>query len=160
MKKVFTLLIASLCYLTMNAQTLGRVTFSSGGSSSYGMPVSIGEPFGSSNTNLRVGSQQNAKVDTTIVDTIIGITPISTEKNKVVIFPNPTEKNISVQVIGHLANDFSVQVVDMQGKRLVTQNHNSHQASISLADFPSGSYQVLINNPFGQNIFSQIIIKQ
>jgi hypothetical protein len=158
MKQVIYLIFMFFTF-HLEAQTLGRLTFSSGGGSANSqLPCSFGEAFGGTATGggitLTVGSQQG---------TIAGpnaIHLIDADYNKIVVFPVPSSDKISVEMRGKYQNNFQVRVTDISGRTLITKSRIQVHTDIELQDLSPGSYQISIYNPENKNIFNQTILKQ
>jgi hypothetical protein len=129
-----------------------RLSFSSGGGSNPQMPVSIGEPFGFSGPNVTIGSQQNSGNGT------VGILP-SSPKSRIVVFPNPVEDELNVQVIGKDEANFSVKLHDLLGRELVFQREIYKQTKLSLVGIQSNTFLVSVYDKNGIILFTETIVK-
>jgi len=74
------------------------------------------------------------------------------ENTKIIIAPNPTTGNISINGAGHV----SIKIYNIIGKLIKEENNTDN---ISIAEFPSGMYFIKLFNEQGQMIKQDKIIK-
>lgn len=79
--------------------------------------------------------------DTTTVTTST-LSPL--EEGKLAVFPNPTTGKIRFQFVGSLASRPSVEIFDLQGRRIRTTqmipSAMSLEASVDISEYPDGAY--------------------
>lgn len=132
-----------------------RIMFSSAGAANNSVPISIGEPFiGTANTNITIGSQQNSS------STGVGVKQVQSQDNQVSIFPNPTNKELTISVNGKNQHDFYVHVYDVLGREMLAQKQANQQITLDIQHLPQGTYFVKICKADKQIILTQPVIKQ
>lgn len=129
-----------------------RVSFSSGGGSNARMPVTMGEPFGKANNGVTIGSQQNSGL-------LVSTTPADRPNNRIVVFPNPTQDELNVQVVGESQNGFTVKLYDMTGREILVQKNVNEYVKLTLTGLAGNSFVVVLYDDKGVNLFSETIIK-
>jgi hypothetical protein len=80
---------------------------------------------------------------------------------KLVVYPNPFVDVVKVNVPDvPNQNQFSIQVFDVNGRLIETQNQalNNNTLSINLGNLPNGSYILLVNSASIK--FSSVVLKQ
>lgn len=108
----------------------------------------IGRVYGK-NTLWKNTTGSNTTLDTTESDKI----------NVVKIFPNPTSDKINIQIDNQFPEKFSINLTDMSGKLVYTQNYNSQQKiSIDVQGFAKGTYILTIKN-LQKNYSQKLIIR-
>ena len=138
----------------LDAQSLGRVTFSSGGSSlSNQLPASMGEVFVGGKGNLfTMGSQQNPD----------GI--VSTEHREldtsVKLFPNPTSGLLSVSLSESTFHKGKFTVFSMLGQNLYRQDFQGNSFEFNAADLQPGIYYLKLYSPDNLTLKTIPFVKQ
>lgn len=77
------------------------------------------------------------------------------------VFPNPTAENVFLNIEANEVKDFAINIYDLNGKRLLTQNVTAqigeNRFDFDVADFAKGIYFIEINN--GEISTSQRFVK-
>ena len=76
------------------------------------------------------------------------------DDESILVFPNPVEDYIYLQIEDN-QSDFSCELYDIQGKRLIKQDNVS---SINVSSLPSGTYILQINTNKGTQ-FQKVVKK-
>jgi len=140
---------------TIQAQTLDRVALSSGGISSDTINATIGEIFvfsvNASGISLDAGAQSDQNntggMTTTVTKTEINLTEL-------LIYPNPVEDYLNLQINGLSSETVSFQVYDVAGNLVLQLNsvgaNNLHRLQVN--HLPQGNYFVQGYTPKGETI--------
>ena len=154
MKKVILLLfVVAVCAQAGWTQPPPqRLSFSSGGGNQLQMPTTMGEPFGKTASGITIGSQQNSSVT-------VGTTAPNRPSNRVVVFPNPAQDVLNVQVIGESQKNFTVKLYDMTGREVAVFSNIEEYRQVPLTAVKGTSFVVVIFDEQGVNLFSETIIK-
>ena len=72
------------------------------------------------------------------------------------IFPNPTQGQLNIT---SEVDNYSLQVIDLTGKAIISRNNLSQNTQIDLSDMPSGIYMVKLNNGATQ-LTRKIIVRK
>lgn len=67
------------------------------------------------------------------------------ENNQINIYPNPASTQITIELLSPAKNT-SIEIIDMQGKIVLSKNTNSHKTAINIEQLSKGFYFVRINN--------------
>jgi len=146
---LFALLFSS----PANAQALGRVTFSSGGTSlSNQLPASFGEVFVGGSGQMTMGSQQNSG------GTISTKEPISLFQ--ATLFPNPTTGNLNVHLTNSQTRQGFVNVSTSSGQIISTGKFQSTEFEINTTPLVQGIYFLTISSEQGIPLKTFPFIKQ
>lgn len=153
--KIFILLLGGLGLLAFEAKTqsLGRVTFSSGGGSVNQMPCSFGEVFSGGNGRFTMGSQQGQDSITIAVNTL------SSSLIEVKIAPNPVKEILSVELPDFADITGWAIVFSVSGTMLSRQQFVTEQFEIVTRTLPKGSYLLTLINDSGTAFKSLPFIK-
>jgi hypothetical protein len=155
MKKNLILYLFSLLFGSqISAQTLGRVTFSSGGTSlSNQLPASFGEVFVGGSGQMTMGSQQNS-----------GSGTISTKEIhsplRVTLFPNPTTGTLNVYLTDTATSQGFVNVSASSGQIISTSTFQNTNFEINTMSLVQGVYFLTISNEQGSPIKTISFVKQ
>ena len=87
-----------------------------------------------------------------------GIENIAAQKNKIILYPNPTDAATTIQL--PYQSNWNIAVFNMQGKMIMQNNFTENHATLSLNKFSDGVYFVRATDVTNGKIFSDIIIKQ
>jgi len=154
--KLFLIALAILSYGTaLRAQTLDRVALSSGGISSDTINATIGEIFvfsvNASGISLDAGAQSDQN-NTGGMTTAVTKTEIN--QADMLVYPNPVQDFLNLQINGLSSETVSFQVYDAVGK-LVLQ-YNSVGANnlnrLQVKQLPQGNYFIQGYTPNGETI--------
>lgn len=142
MKHTFLIFIFSV-FATMGwGQTLGKIKFSSGGSSSNQMSSSLGDIFIPLN-NILTATEEN-------------IVKLSAQ-----VFPNPSDDKINIKVNNsNPASRYKVKIIDILGKELLSTEFYGLTHEVSISQLSNGAYCLILYNVSNQKIFNQLIIKK
>lgn len=142
--KIFILLLGGLGLLASNAKTqsLGRVTFSSGGISVNQMPCSLGEVFSGGNERFTMGSQQSFNSNTILVET-----PSSLIQAR--ITPNPVKEKLSVELSNVSELKGWAIIYSAIGTMLSKQAFDTERFEIVTRTLKKGSYVLTLTNDSG-----------
>jgi hypothetical protein len=73
------------------------------------------------------------------------------------IFPNPAKSRVTIlPMIGD--TDFSTEIIDLQGTRMISNHHHLGQAELELFDIMPGIYLIRIISDDGHREYGKIII--
>lgn len=153
--KLSAILLLGLGLTGLDAQNLDRVALSSGGIASDTLNATIGEIFvfsvNGSGINLDAGSQSDQSNTGGIVTTAIQIEKAPTE---ILVYPNPVQDFLNLQIYGINSETVSFQVYDSGGKLIMQQNNlganNLYQ--IQVKQLPQGNYFIHGYTPKGKTI--------
>jgi hypothetical protein len=166
MKKHLTVLIAFCMFgfgtAVLQAQNLDRVAISSGGICSNTINATIGEIFvfsvSASGISLDAGSQSDEGNSGGLI-TSVSKTEIT--RSEILIYPNPVDDYLNLQINGLSSENVSFQVYDVAGKLIMQQNsvgtNNLHR--IQVKQLPQGNYFVNGYTEKGEAINSIKFIK-
>lgn len=62
------------------------------------------------------------------------------------VFPNPASNVLNISIPGALSPKATAQVMDVNGKAVLTQNINGNQEAINISNLPKGVYMLRIKN--------------
>ena len=115
---------------------------------------------GSSGENLLTfgGSSEEAFLIKTTTNATLGLNGNS-YINPIVLFPNPVSETLEVQISADLRGPFTIQFMDITGKKVFADVINTNQHALSLDDVSSGIYLYTIKDVYGDNYFGKIIIE-
>ena len=159
MKKTLTFFIAFclFCFATakLQAQTLDRVALSSGGISSDTINATIGEIFvfsvSESGISLDAGAQSDQN-NTGGMSTTVTKTEIN--QADMLVYPNPVQDFLNLQISGLSSETVSFQVFDVAGKLVMQHNsvgtNNLHRLQVK--QLPQGNYFIQGYTPKGEAI--------
>ena len=160
MKKTLTFFIAFclFCFATakLQAQNLDRVAISSGGISSDTINATIGEIFvfsvSESGMSLDAGAQSDQNNTGGMTTTISQSS--STVSKDMLIYPNPVQDFLNLQISGLSSETVSFQVFDAAGKLVMQYNsvgtNNLHRLQVK--QLPQGNYFIKGYTPKGEAI--------
>ena len=81
--------------------------------------------------------------------------------NSFSIYPNPTNRNLSIKNVNSIDKEVVVTIYDVLGNAIIENKElNSTIENIDLSDFSSGLYFVKIMNKNNQLLYSEKIVKQ
>lgn len=151
MKKIWIFYFFSLLFSSQtNAQTLKRVTFSSGGSSTNELPCSFGEVFSGGNSQLTMGSQQN------ITNTA---QPEPENIISVILKPNPSSGPVHLTLSGIPRNRGIVIVTDSKGQETLRQAFDQADFDLPTGYLDTGIYFVSLFDLRGKLLTNLSFIK-
>ena len=137
-----------------NTQTLGRVTFSSGGSStSNQLPASFGEVFVGGNNQMTMGSQQSS-IDST------SATAEPRYLFDVRISPNPAFGIIRVQLMQGVPVQGFVRIASANGQLIHSQDFHTATFEYNAARLSAGTYFLTLFDQQGSLLKTLSFIKQ
>ena len=144
--KIFILLLGGLGLLAPegSGQSLGRVTFSSGGASVSQMPCSFGEVFSGGNGKVTMGSQQG---DKPIMVSAVHTSPSATPDIK--ISPNPVGQTLTVEVSDLPTIKGCAIVTASSGALWIRQWFDTNKFEIATQMLPAGAYQITLASDAG-----------
>ncbi len=80
----------------------------------------------------------------------VGINPnLSIIENNLVVYPNPTNSDIFINLSGYFADDLNIQILSVDGKLIWEENNvaiNSEEYKIDLGEISEGVYFIKINS--------------
>jgi hypothetical protein len=143
--KYYVAMLFSLGVFTMNAQ---NSTNSSGGNvtgSQGSVAYSIGQSFyitaTGANGTVSQGVQQPYEISE-----VLSSQDFSEKVKDLIIFPNPTTDVLTLSMKNPNNLELDYQMVDMNGKVLISQKNISNETSITVSSFPSAIYFLRITN--------------
>ncbi len=87
-----------------------------------------------------------------------GVENIASQKNKIILYPNPTDAATTIQM--PYQSNWNIAVFNMQGEMIMQNNFSENHATLSLNKFSDGAYFVRATDLIKGKIFSDKIIKQ
>lgn len=151
--KIFILLLGGLGLLApeSSGQSLGRVTFSSGGASVSQMSCSFGEVFSGGNGKVNMGSQQGPIVSV--------VHPSRSSIPDIKIFPNPVGETLTVEVSDLPAIKGWAIITASSGTLWVRQWFDTSKFEIATQMLPAGAYQITLANDAGTLLRTLTFVK-
>lgn len=155
MKKFWIFYLLLLLFSSKaNAQTLGRVTFSSGGTTlSNQLPASFGEVFVGGSGQMTMGSQQNSGSGTISAKAPNSLLAVN-------LFPNPTTGNLNVYLTDTPLSQGFVNVSASSGQIISTSTFQGTKFEINTMSLVQGVYYLTISNEQGTPIKTLSFVKQ
>jgi hypothetical protein len=98
------------------------------------------------------------QIELTIIDSLMTAVEPELLQNDVSIFPNPFENHFTIHFEGQ--SGFSINVFDLNGKNIKTENTSTEELDIDLAGFPSGIYFYKIASDGNRNLSYGKLIKR
>lgn len=158
MKKTILLLVFTTVWAFCIAQNLDRVTLSSGGISNEGISATIGELFvfsiNADGISLDAGGQSDEE-DTGGVPDLPTANPLQVEqKMQTMVYPNPVEDLLNLQINGLKSETVAFQVFDALGKLVLQQTKSSSEKlyQLKVSELTSGNYYIRGYSVLGENI--------
>ena len=157
MKKTFLIVIVNiLSIIYLQAQdavvSTGGDASGSGGTAAYSVGQVIYTTNTSSSGTISEGVQQAYEIYS------VGI--IETKLNfSLLIFPNPTNNNITLQIQDYNNEKLTYHLFDVQGKLLINKAIISNQTQINMSDLPSATYFINVVSQENKKVQSFKIIK-
>lgn len=134
---VSSLLVTSGTFAQTSINTSGMEATGTGGKVS----ASIGQPFFIEASNAEFSVQEG-------VQQVYLITPDHVEEVNagidLQVFPNPTNRNLSLNFRAGFNDDFYYQFLDLQGKILLSNKLTNVQTEIATEGFAAGTYMLRI----------------
>lgn len=72
------------------------------------------------------------------------------------IYPNPTQNNITINVGNNQLTNASIEVIDMTGRSLRTQKISNQYNQVNLSELSKGIYFILFHNNLGSKVFKVV----
>jgi hypothetical protein len=88
----------------------------------------------------------------------VGISIKELVENKIAIYPNPTNKTVTIDLGVSDLNNATIEIFDLLGKTVYQQKVTSKVHAINLAQIQNGIYIVKFSNKMG--VFTQKLIKR
>ena len=159
MKKTLLILITLFAAITfLQGQNLDRITLSSGGISNEGISATIGELFvfsiNADGISLDAGGQSDNE-DTGGIPDMPTAKPLLVEQQmRTLVYPNPVEDLLNLQINGLKSETVAFQVFDAAGKIVLQQTKSSAEKSYQLdvSKLTSGNYFIKGYSAVGENI--------
>lgn len=158
MNKIFLLFLILGAFTICNAQNLDRVTLSSGGISNEGISATIGELFvfsiNAEGISLDAGGQSDTEDTGGIPDLTTANPIVVQQKSEVLIFPNPVDDVLNLQINGIISKTVAFQVFDALGKLVLQQTKSSSDRifQIEVSKLKTGNYYIKGYSVAGENI--------
>jgi hypothetical protein len=165
MKKTRILIIALFLYgfgVAMQAQTLDRISLSSGGISSDTLNATLGEIFvfsvSSGGISLVAGSQSDNSNTGGIPSSV---TQNETVQSAVLVYPNPVGDLLNLQINGLKSETIAFQVFDINGKVVLQQtiSNTDKTYKLKVTNLTAGNYFVNGYSATGEKIRNVKFIK-
>jgi hypothetical protein len=159
MKMLSLITLFCLAALTaLQAQNLDRVTLSSGGISNERISATIGELFvfsiNAEGISLDAGGQSDNE-DTGGIPEIPTANPLQVEEQmQALVYPNPVEDLLNLQINGLKSEIVAFQVFDAAGKVVLQETKSSSERifQIKVSELTSGNYYIKGYSVIGENI--------
>ncbi|MBN2779009.1 MAG: T9SS type A sorting domain-containing protein [Bacteroidales bacterium] len=159
MRNLSLILLLCLAGLSaLQAQNLDRVTLSSGGISNEGISATIGELFvfsiNADGISLDAGGQSDEE-DTGGIPDVPTSNPMQIETQmQTLVYPNPVEDLLNLQINGLKSETVSFQVFDALGKLVLQQTKSSTERifQIKVSELTAGNYYIKGYSVLGENI--------
>jgi len=157
MKKIkivfgFTAFLGS-CFAQESINTNGGEAIGVGGSASYTIGEVIYTTIGGSTGTIAQGVQHPYEIY------ILGVDKHNLDIS-LLVYPNPTANNLTLQIIEYTNEPLTFVVFDIQGKLLQEGKINSEETEIEMAHYERATYFMEIRDKKSQPIQSFKIIKQ
>ena len=81
-------------------------------------------------------------------------------ENDVIIFPNPTENKVTIDLKANGNQNISTELFDITGKIVYIKSYKTNSIILDLNDFESGTYILKIKNSSGEIIKTEKIVKK
>ena len=157
MKKTFLIVIVNiLSIIYLQAQdavvSTGGDASGSGGTAAYSVGQVIYTTNTSSSGTISEGVQQAYEIYSVgIIETKLNIS--------LLIFPNPTNNKITLQIQDYNNEKLTYHLFDVQGKLLINKAIISNQTQINMSDLPSATYFINVVSQENKKVQSFKIIK-
>ena len=78
------------------------------------------------------------------------------ELSNLLIYPNPTQNSITINVGNNQLTNASINVIDMTGRILITQRINNQNIQLNLSHLSKGIYFINFRNNLGGKVFKVV----
>jgi hypothetical protein len=155
--KYFTIFLLGQLWISL-VQAQESVNASGGDATGIGGTIaySIGQVVYTTNNGdngiVAQGVQHAYEIFTiSIMETTLNIT--------LIVFPNPTTENLTLEISNYKNEKLSYQLIDMEGKLLSNEQLLSRQTQIHTANLPAATYFINVVNEGNKKVQSFKIIK-
>lgn len=142
--------------LTTQAQQVSNATGGDATGSGGTVAYSVGQVVYTTNTSISGTVSQGVQQPFEIFSIGINETGLNIS---LLVFPNPTADNLTLQVSDYNSEKLSYQVFDMQGKLLNNGQIETQETQIKIGNFPSATYFIHVLNKENKKVQSFKIIK-
>ena len=81
------------------------------------------------------------------------------ESSRIELYPNPVNSILTVEIPNNVINSGTLEVHDVTGKKILSQQVHETQNTIDVSMFAPGNYIILFSNPTGIQIREKLIIQ-
>jgi hypothetical protein len=87
---------------------------------------------------------------------------ISGTTAKVLMYPNPTNQYLNIELDAHAAIDAAIDVYDVMGRKVYSRAVSNPTSTIDLSELPDGLYQVSVSQSWGWRVIGDrhIIVRK
>lgn len=124
------------------------------GDGGSGAAVRNNTPFADNNVSKTGGSGGNGKLVIILDQGTASLVLPSESKNSITVYPNPASDKLYIKADGNTI--IKIQLIDLSGKVIYTNNNVTQHETIDLSRFISGLYFVLVHT--NDNIFREKVI--
>ena len=142
--------------LTTQAQQVSNATGGDATGSGGTVAYSVGQVVYTTNTSISGTVSQGVQQPFEIFSIGINETGLNIS---LLVFPNPTADNLTLQVSDYNSEKLSYEVFDMQGKLLKNGQIETQQTQINTGNLPSATYFIHVLNKENKKVQSFKIIK-
>ena len=146
------LLWAGFAQAQESANSSGGYATGSGGTVAYSIGQVLYTTSAGNNGNVAQGVQHAYEIFT------LGIKEMELNIS-LIVFPNPTTDNLTLQISDYNNENLSYQLFDMQGKQLSNVQITEQQTKINMTSLPSAIYFINVVNQENKKVQSFKIIK-
>ena len=142
--------------LTTQAQQVSNATGGDATGSGGTVAYSVGQVVYTTNTSISGNVSQGVQQPFEIFSIGINETGLNIS---LLVFPNPTADNLTLQVSDYNSEKLSYEVFDMQGKLLNNGQIETQETQINTGNLPSATYFIHVLNKENKKVQSFKIIK-
>ena len=142
--------------LTTQAQQVSNATGGDATGSGGTVAYSVGQVVYTTNTSISGTVSQGVQQPFEIFSIGINETGLNIS---LLVFPNPTADNLTLQVSDYNSEKLSYEVFDMQGKLLNNGQIETQETQINTGNLPSATYFIHVLNKENKKVQSFKIIK-
>ncbi|MDA9343735.1 T9SS type A sorting domain-containing protein [Algibacter sp.] len=127
----------------------------------FGMGETFSYQFNSIGTNDYICSPHPADMFGTITVVAVGTLNVQTFEdilNAINVYPNPASSNLKIDIPSKITGDFTIEVFDVLGKRIVVKQANKLSNSLDIANWNKGVYLMKISsNISGKSVTKRFV---
>lgn len=151
-KRVLFTAVVCCLLLSLKAQSIDRVSFSSGASNSDSFKSSIGAPYGANlsgaNGSLTVSAEYGE--ETFKESGLVSISSVDESHVNLSVFPNPSILSINVQIESDVEFPVNLSLYDLTGVCVIDYQTSEKNSELNVEELAEGTYILRLTN--GKNI--------